>query len=264
MRILDLFRELSNSCIVFITTLGSYGFQNVGSRSGGSGFTSTAGMEGDIFAELLQQMLGVPRSSSVPQRSSRSSPHNPLKQNFRQYQQHSPPSTSSSKMRYSRSDATKEVECTLKELYIGCEKRIKLALSVDEGHRMSKEFIIKIKPGWINGTRIRFQESPQFPVAVVFVLSLKPHKYFTLDGSDLVWDCTLSEKQISNGVLIRIPLLNDEDYVLNSKLIDFDSLSGKNEKRFVVKDKGVPIANTSGSVGRGSRYGNLVINFHIK
>lgn len=162
-------------------------------------------------------------------------------------------------------EAVQEVECTLKELYDGCQKTIGLSLSSDGVKKSEKEFIIDVKPGWKHGTRVRFKQTPQFPIAVTFVIKLRPHKYFEVEGSDLVWHCALTSRQRGRGVNLRIPLLSGEEHVMDttSLHLDRDRDRGRGGTReVVVKGAGMPLP--SPKPGSRLRYGNLVVKFHFE
>jgi DnaJ-class molecular chaperone len=232
-----------------------------GERAGGGG-----GLEGDLFSELLEQMLGVPVTTRTSAQT-RSRQRNIFQQAQFQFGHQHPRSRADTDRRKRKpnvaaADAIKEVECSLKELYTGCRKTMKLSINIDDFSQYEKEFVINVQQGWKNGTRVRFPESSQFPVPMTFVIVVKPHKYFKVEGNNLVWHCSLSKKQSINGVIIKIPLLNDEVYVLNTKTLDF----GRDDKDMdlVVKGKGMPILSAPDRNQQSQlKYGNFIVKFHI-
>ena len=230
----------------------TFTFSNVprGTRSrSGTTFIHTENVDGGIFADILEQMLGVSGARAKPERKSTANPFRSMFSDSR--------FTSESKrnVNVASDDTIQVLECTLQELYNGCQKKLRLAFNMDPFRQYEREFVINVKKGWKNGTRVRFEETPQFPIPVTFVVKVKPHKYFKVDGNDLIWHCTLTQKQFEKGVLIKVPLLNDQLYELNTKALKLD-----NNMEVFVKGKGMPLSSLSSS----QRYGNLVIKFNIR
>jgi DnaJ-class molecular chaperone len=119
------------------------------------------------------------------------------------------------------------LKLTLKELYSGTTKRLKITRRVpdpsDPSKLTTKEEIleIQVKPGWKEGTRITFQgkgdQLPGRPAQdIVFVVQQIPDPIFDRDGDDLIIHVSiylskaLTEGKIDvphlDGRTLRVPL----------------------------------------------------------
>lgn len=246
---------------------GSFPFQFQFQSRDSSSFRQQPGGE-DMLAELLEQMMGFP--SSRP----RATPSTSAFQNmFQQGAQFENVRGKQKEPAAAAEDTTQTVACSLKELYFGCLKRVRLTLRADPFSHYEKEFVINVKPGWKEGTRVRFTASAQFPVPITFVIAAKPHEYFEVQGSDLVWHCKLTRKQVLRGVIIRIPLLTGEEIEVNTKALRMQedgrlsigtgassggNASVRDNQVLVVRGKGMPIRPPL-----SSGYGDLLVKFHI-
>jgi DnaJ-class molecular chaperone len=81
---------------------------------------------------------------------------------------------------------------------------------------VQREVVIEVKPGWKEGTKIKFTAIPSFPLTVVFVLNVQPHRYLERIGNDLRYQCTLSRRQLEKGVSIKIPMIDGSVLVYNT------------------------------------------------
>lgn len=106
----------------------------------------------------------------------------------------------------------KEFWCSLKELYEGCEKKLKVTDRVadpwtGQPRRVSHVHRIVVKPGWKEGTRVTFPPTQDGVRSIQFVLRQKKHRYLRREGDCLVYECQLTEDQARRGVKVSVPLL---------------------------------------------------------
>lgn len=71
---------------------------------------------------------------------------------------------------------------------------------------------IVIKKGWKEGTKITFpkegDETPEnIPADIVFVLKDKGHAHFKRDGSNIIYSCKITLKEVRPTSLISLYLL---------------------------------------------------------
>lgn len=114
------------------------------------------------------------------------------------------------------SPAEGEFWCSLKELYEGCEKALKVTDTIRdprtrEMRQVSHVYKITVKPGWKDGTRVTFPATPEGLRSICFVLRQKPHPFLRREGDCLVYDCQLTQDQARRGVKISVPLLSKDD-----------------------------------------------------
>ncbi|XP_049514802.1 dnaJ protein homolog 1-like isoform X2 [Dermacentor silvarum] len=110
-----------------------------------------------------------------------------------------------------------DVPVSLEEVYNGCTKKIKITRTVTgpDGQTPkpeSKLFDIKVKPGWKEGTKVRFHgEGDQLPntipADVVFIIRDKPHPYFKRDGADVLYVAKITFKEALRGTTLEVPTL---------------------------------------------------------
>lgn len=166
---------------------------------------------------------------------------------------------------------TKEFFCSLGELsdMNGCTKKLKVTLPNTDNYidpmtgtpaKLEKIYTIDVKPGWKEGTKIRFKASRSedgqsiFP-PMTFVLKEKTHKYIKRRGDDLVYKCEVTERQAEKGAKLKIPLPDGE--LLEVKT-DPDEIHENYVK--IVKGKGMP-ARSGGAV---TKRGDFLIEFRIR
>ena len=155
-----------------------------------------------------------------------------------------------------RTTIERELEFTLEELYQGCQKklRVKDTLQTRFGiTQIEKIVTLDIKPGWKEGTRITFKPTADFPIPVTFILKEAKHRYFERRGDDLRWRCRLTRKQVLNGVVIRIPLLDGTKLTFNSKEDEV-----RNGAKRVFKGLGMPKAKSD-----LNEHGDLIVKFEV-
>ena len=101
-----------------------------------------------------------------------------------------------------KKDIVKRLECTLEEIYSGCVRKMKISKKIQDGQTnvittVSNIITIDIKPGWKEGTKIRFKGAGdelngQPTQDLVFIIIEKTHPKFSRDGDDLKYNITLS------------------------------------------------------------------------
>jgi DnaJ-class molecular chaperone len=156
-----------------------------------------------------------------------------------------------------------KVDCTLEDLYKGTTKNMKVKNDIDGKTKSSekdkkkkvseKTFPVEVKAGYKKGTKVKFSASKDFPRKVVFEINEVPHKYFERIGDDLKWICKLSKKQVDKGVKVKVPLLDGETLVINTK--EYPQI--KDGARLPFPGKGMPSSKNP------EKRGSLIIKFQI-
>jgi DnaJ family protein B protein 4 len=163
--------------------------------------------------------------------------------------------------RADQSSVTIQLDCTLEDLYRGRKKNLKVSDKIyleSFSSRLSarpieKVFSVDIQAGLKDKTKLKFAASHDFPKEVVFEIHELPHRTFERNGNDLKWKCVLKERQVKKGVLIKVPLLDGNELMIDSK-----DYSIKQGTKVPFKGYGMPILN-----GNGKR-GNLIVQFEIR
>ena len=147
---------------------------------------------------------------------------------------------------FSKTNKIYNLYCTLNELCNGAEKKFK----IDFNKLNSKIIKIKIKPGWKEGTKIKYTFGNTL---ITFIIKQKKHPYFIRINDDIMWNCILTKTQADNGVKLTIPTLtkNKDDIIMFTK-----NEFIYNNKKKIIPNEGIPIKNTD-------KRGNLIINFII-
>ncbi len=154
--------------------------------------------------------------------------------------------------------------CSLEELYKGTTKNIRVSDIFSVGGRklpVRKEFRnIKIRPHMRAGTRFTYPASKDFPKKVVFTLVEKPHRIFRRsdDGVDLNWVCRLTRKQLTKGVVVKLPMLDGSTFRIESK--HYNIMNGTvltfPEKGFVINSSSRSRTDTDANRSTSSRSSN--------
>jgi len=243
----------------FRSSDGSEFFRSAGGD--GSRFASSFGPEadgGDIF-EFMNSFFGGGSSGSAGRgggmfredydtdmfggRQQRS--NNPFQQQRQRQQQQA-----------NSEPITIQIECTLEDLMKGRTRKLRVSDTITQrGRRIPIEqiFSVDIKPGYEGGTRIQYPASRSFPKDVYFEIIELPHKVWTRENkSDLKWKCKLTKRQLDKGVSFRVPLIDGNSLLLETK--DYVIRHGS---RQVFKGYGMPIPN-----GNGKR-GNMIVEFEV-
>mmetsp|Transcript_4839 Transcript_4839/g.7330 ORF Transcript_4839/g.7330 Transcript_4839/m.7330 type:complete len:362 (+) Transcript_4839:75-1160(+) len=159
---------------------------------------------------------------------------------------------------------TREFYCTLGELsdFSGCTKKLKVSMprtDVMSGEQRSAEkiYTIDVQPGWKEGTKVRFKASKDglFP-PITFVLKQRNHKYIHRRGDDLVFKCTVTDRQAEKGAKLKIPL--PDGSVLEVKT-EPDEIYENYQKR--IRGKGMP--RRGSNTGPDER-GDFLIEFRLR
>ncbi|XP_059629974.1 protein psi1-like [Cornus florida] len=152
------------------------------------------------------------------------------------------------------------LECTLEELCFGCTKKIKITREVatNNGQVVEEEenLTIKVKPGWTQGTKIKFEgmgnETPgTYPGDVNFRVSEKDHPVFTREGDNLEIAIEIPLVKALTGGDVMIPLLGGEKMSLPVDDIIYPGY----EK--IIEGQGMPKTKEHGR-------GNLIISFLVE
>jgi DnaJ-class molecular chaperone len=155
---------------------------------------------------------------------------------------------------------TKNLPCTLEELYTGCVKKFDIAKNVyQEDGRMTTQtnrLQVDIKPGYKSGTKITFHEEGDIRPArisadVIFVIEEKSHPYFKRVGSDLIYTAVINLKQALKGVRLSIPMLDG-----SNEFVEINEVITPDTEKTITR-KGMPISKKPGT------YGNLIIRFKV-
>lgn len=104
-----------------------------------------------------------------------------------------------------------ELKVSLEEIFHGCTKRMKITrrrLNPDGRSMRTEDKILNIiiKKGWKEGTKITFpkegDETPEnIPADIAFVLKDKGHAHFKRDGSNIIYNCKISLKEVRLSLL---------------------------------------------------------------
>lgn len=101
-----------------------------------------------------------------------------------------------------------DLPVSLDEVYNGCTKKMKITRTAmgPDGRTPkleTKTFEIEVKPGWKEGTKVRFHgEGDRVPNAapadVVFVIRDKPHPQFKREGTDVRYVAKITFKKVDD------------------------------------------------------------------
>jgi len=154
----------------------------------------------------------------------------------------------------------RELCVSLEELYLGCDKKMKISRHVmnEDGHTSSvrdKILSIRVKKGWKAGTKITFKEEGDqgpntIPADIIYVLREKDHDLFKRDNDDLIYNAKIPLGKALVGCFVELPTLDGR---LLSVPIN-DIVNSTYTK--LVYGEGMPKCD-------GSGYGNLRIQFDI-
>eukprot|EP01033_Poteriospumella_lacustris_P000512 gene512-345_t len=160
---------------------------------------------------------------------------------------------------------TMDLECTLKELYVGCTKKFHITRKrynaakelVDD----TKAFVVNVKPGWKKGTKVTFvnegEEGPNIiPADLVFVIQEKKNGEDTppgyeREGSNLIYTYKLSLMDALTDCSLQIPTLDGRTLSIACPEV----VSPFYEK--LIPSEGMPSVKTPGAKG------DMIVRFHI-
>eukprot|EP01031_Cornospumella_fuschlensis_P036169 gene36170-43867_t len=230
------------------------GFGGMGGMGGFGGMGGMGGMGGSGRGRRQQQTSGSPFESTDPYGSSRKTSGGK--------KSHSSSSSSSSNKKAQYTDGDKrsitvKLQVTLEDLFFGKTKNLKVtdSIAVDSmrSYPIEKVFNVKVDASHKNKSKIRFDKSEDFPKDVVFEIEELPHKVFSRSGQyDLVWKKALKQRQVQNGVMVKVPLMDG-----NEMLIDTKDYKISHNVKIPFKGHGLPIPN-----GHGKK-GNLIVQFEV-
>jgi DnaJ-class molecular chaperone len=155
-----------------------------------------------------------------------------------------------------------DLNLTLKELYKGCHKKMKIkrttrTSSSTTSRPNEKVLEINVLPGWKAGTKVTFdQEGDEIGTSgiyqdVVFVVKEKKHPVFARDGSNLILKSQIPLKDALCGFTLEIPALDGR-----SLKFKIDQVIDGNSSR-VIKGEGMPVSKRPGEKG------DMVITFDV-
>lgn len=154
------------------------------------------------------------------------------------------------------------IECTLEDLYMGKDKRIKITkqvLNPDGQTTAPQEKVLQftIPPGSKQGTKVRFEKEGDqgpgiIPADIVFEIREKPHSRFQRDKNDLIYTADISLADALTGTSLEIRTLDDR--VLRIPVNEIVSPGYQK----TVYHEGMPLSRSPGQKG------NLIIKFNIQ
>ena len=148
---------------------------------------------------------------------------------------------------------TRSVYCSLEEICQGCTKKLKVFFPLSG----EKIYTLHIRPGWKEGTKIKFPSSRsknasgmdvEYP-PITFVVHEKRHPFLKHHGNDLYWKCKLTSQQAGKGAKVRLPLPDGSTLEVSSKK------GMKSGELMRVEGRGMPTKN-------GER-GDVIIEFLV-
>jgi DnaJ-class molecular chaperone len=150
-----------------------------------------------------------------------------------------------SSFRPKSSSYTRPLQCSLEELFAGTIKKLKVDLGGS-----SKVYKIQIKPGWKEGTKVKFAATRNLP-AITFVVKEMKHALFQRRGDDLIYRYRLEQSSRSQTPLhLDIMLLDGTKW---SRSIPVSYLRAG--QSLTIPDHGMPIKG-------GPERGSLIIEFY--
>ncbi|KAF6261965.1 hypothetical protein COO60DRAFT_1293650 [Scenedesmus sp. NREL 46B-D3] len=157
---------------------------------------------------------------------------------------------------------TRQLNCTLEELYSGSTRKMKITRTIFDGSGRSKRSVeeileLNVKPGWKKGTKLTFQqkgdERPGHIAAdMVFLIEEKPHARFKREGDNLVMTKRISLSDALCGTEFPVQLLDGRTITVSTR---DDVITPQANK--IIRGEGMPISKQPGSKG------NLVIKFDV-
>jgi DnaJ-class molecular chaperone len=157
--------------------------------------------------------------------------------------------------------------CSLEDLcnLHGSKKKLKVTFPpvVDpwtgQSHSKSNIYTIDVKPGWKEGTRVKFGPiSKDGLPPITFILKEKPHPHFTRRNYDLIYTCTIRDYEAQSGNFhIHIPPLPDTKSKVEIHIPKGDErLPLTNESHYTLKGRGMYIKG-------GRERGDLIVQFRV-
>ncbi|KAL6629224.1 hypothetical protein ACP70R_028989 [Stipagrostis hirtigluma subsp. patula] len=154
----------------------------------------------------------------------------------------------------------KTLLCTLEELYNGTKRRMKITRNVakpDGKIEVETEVLaVDVLPGWKKGTKITFHDKGdklhgQLPQDLTFVLDVKPHDVYILEGNNLLVKQVIPLVDALAGTAINLKTLDGRDLPVRVEEVVRPGFE------VVLENEGWPIRKEPG------KKGNLVIKFEV-
>eukprot|EP00571_Detonula_confervacea_P010432 CAMPEP_0172302276 /NCGR_PEP_ID=MMETSP1058-20130122/4005_1 /TAXON_ID=83371 /ORGANISM="Detonula confervacea, Strain CCMP 353" /LENGTH=414 /DNA_ID=CAMNT_0013012699 /DNA_START=78 /DNA_END=1322 /DNA_ORIENTATION=- len=218
-----------------------------------------AGAGGDFahvdLEDILRQMMGGMPKGMDPRGSADHGMGNAAGGGFGnpfggQYQRSSPQQQQQRRQK----EYTKPVHCSLEELWKGCTKKLKVFYPTTG----EKIYNIHIKPGWKEGTKIKFPSSRstnsntgmevEYP-PITFIVHEKKHPFLQHVGNDLIWKCKLTSRQAEKGAKLRLPLPDGSTLEVESKK------DTRSREQLRVHGRGIPM--------KSGQKGDVLIEFIV-
>lgn len=157
-----------------------------------------------------------------------------------------------------------DLDVTLKELYTGATKKLKITRNINTGKGVRQEteiLTIDIKPGWKPGTKITFNNKGDInprsePSDLIFVVKQHPDDTWEREDNNLVTTVSISKKESRNGFSRTIRTIKNEDVIIDFKnrgIVDTNYVH-------TISGHGMPIRREGKIIG----YGNALIRFKIE
>lgn len=150
---------------------------------------------------------------------------------------------------------------SLEDLYKGVTKKMKVTKTIvdaQSGKSMPAENIltVEIKPGYKEGTKIRFEEEGDekpglIPADVVFIIKQKPHPIFTREGNNLIMNVKIPLVKALTGTTVKVDGIDGR-----SKNVEINEVIYPGYKK-ILKGEGMPNSK------RPTERGDLEIRFDI-
>nr|XP_039263079.1 dnaJ homolog subfamily B member 1-like [Styela clava] len=155
-----------------------------------------------------------------------------------------------------------DLRVSLEEVATGCTKRMRITRKRLSpcglaSRTENKILVVEIKRGWKEGTKITFakegdEKANTIPADVIFIVKDIPHSIFQRDGSDIIYQKTLTLKEALVGCELQIPTL---DARRTLTIPCYDVIKPNSEKR--IQGEGLPIPKQL------SQRGDLVVQFTV-
>jgi DnaJ homolog subfamily B member 4 len=156
------------------------------------------------------------------------------------------------------------LNCSIKELFSGCEKKIKIKRKIfnnkkDVIKRELEIITIKVIAGWKDGTKITFKNKADIYTNMKqgnLIITIKEQKNKKINRieNDVIINKEISLMESLIGIDFFITLLNGE-----KKRIRLKQLYNFNNKH-ILKNEGMPVRKNGKLIGNG----DFIINFNIK
>lgn len=150
---------------------------------------------------------------------------------------------------------TRNLQCSLEELYTGCTKKLKITKNTQSG-KEEKILPITIKPGWKQGTKLKYPGegdlmSDGTVQGLEFVISCKKHDFFERVGDNLKGKLYLSLPEALLGFKRNITMLDGKEM----KISNLRVTKPMQELKFA--NKGMPNQKDP------TKMGDLILEAHV-